>query len=462
MSDTIPTSTEVLVAGAGTGGSTAARAAARAGRAVLLVDTGQADEIGHKVCGNALSRGGLEAVARHIDPPSGAEIAQVLDGGTLLLADGRTSIEVEAPGVVVNRVLFGQRLLAEAIAEGAQLIDRCECVSWEERDPPSVRVRRSDGRETVIRASVVIDATGYRGVLTRVDGPTHHETLTRADAGIGYREIVPLVEPLPNPRRGFVALSPKEAPGGYAWVFPMGERLANVGIGASLETTGHDLRGALGRLLEEHAGLSASAPVTAGGGMLPLRRPLASVVGDGFAAVGDAACQANPLHGEGIAPSIIAGALAGQAAALAVRSGDTRARALWPYAASFMRDVGASHAAHEVLRRTVYGLRDDDFDFLCVELGQSGLMLRTIGARGPRLPLSAAIGVAGKLARRPGLFRRLLRVAKLAEEMMETYRAYPEDPDRLQTWIGRVEYNLRTLDHLLGARRPAGSPRGAY
>lgn len=426
-----------------------------------MIESKPVDAIGDKVCGNALTQTGLDAIAEHCAPPSGAEVAQELDGGLLLLADGRTELPLEAPGVVLNRHLFGQRMLADALAKGAELADACSCVGWHDRSAPAVRVREADGLESIVRARVVIDATGYRGVLTRRGGPSHRDPLTRADAGIAYREIVPLVRPLESPRRGLLALSPSGARGGYAWIFPMGERLANAGIGASLATAGRDLRVALRRFLDTREGVAATAPVTRGAGMLPLRRPLASLVGDGFLTVGDAACQANPLHGGGIAPSIIAGAIAGHEAARAVAEGDVSTAGLWPYAVSFMHGIGATNAAHEILRRMIHGLREDDFDHLCIELGRSGAMLKAVSARGPRLPLRTAMGVLGSAARRPALFRRLLQVVRLSEGMLETYRSYPESPERLSTWIGRVEYHLRTLDHLLGVDRRSGGPGGA-
>lgn len=453
MSRGIPRTSDVIVVGAGTAGCAAARAAARRGLGVLLVDSRPGDEIGDKVCGGALTREGIAALGAFCDPPAGVEITQELDGGTILLADGRTEIEIDAPGVVLNRGLFGRRLLADAVAAGAEFRERCTCSGWDDRAGTAVRVRNAEDVESVVAAGVVIDCTGYRGTLARSGGPSHRDPLGRSDAGIGYREIVPLMEPLQNPRLGLVALSPEGTHGGYAWIFPMGPRLANVGIGSSVVTAGGDLRSALRAFLEARRGIAAASPVAAGAGMLPLRRPLASPVGDGFLAAGDAACHANPLHGGGIAPSIIAGAMAGEEAARAIRGGDTSTGGLWPYAVSFMRGVGATHAAHEILRRMIYGLRDDDFDLLCVELGRSGMMLGTIGGRGPRVPLAAALSVARKAAGRPRLLRRLLEASRLSRSMFETYRAYPESPDRLGSWVGRVEYHLRAVDRLVGGAR---------
>ncbi|MBD3347642.1 MAG: FAD-dependent oxidoreductase, partial [Candidatus Eisenbacteria bacterium] len=291
MNRTIPDRVDVFVVGAGIAGATAAARVARDGRSVLLVERLPRADVGRKVCGNGIADEGLESASRYISAPTGAEVAWRVEGGMLVLQDGETSMRVPKAGVVLNRFVLGQRLLADAMEAGCVFADRCSCAGWSDREAKRVRLDLPDGARTEVAARVVIDASGYRAVLTRSGGPLRAETLERCDVGIGYREIVPLTSPLPEPRAVIIDLGTDEARGGYGWIFPMGERLANIGIGATLERSGGDLRKAYRAFLERHPEVRTSRPLESGAGMLPLRRPLLSMVGDGFVAVGDAGCQ---------------------------------------------------------------------------------------------------------------------------------------------------------------------------
>lgn len=47
-----------------------------------------------------------------------------------------------------------------------------------------------------------------------------------------------------------------------------------------------------------------------GGGFIPTRRPLKSLVGNGIVALGDAAAAVNPIHGGGIGQALLSAELA--------------------------------------------------------------------------------------------------------------------------------------------------------
>jgi geranylgeranyl reductase family protein len=463
MTDRIPNEMDALVVGAGPAGSTAARRLAQAGRRVVVVERLAAPNVGRKVCGNALAEDGLEAVSRHIDPPSGPEIARLITGGELVLRDVGTTVRIPKSGAVLNRLVFGQRLLADAVSAGALLADLTACVAWSDRDRSRVRLRGHDGEESDVSARIVIDASGYRGVLTRDGGPSHTDPLGRDEVAIGYREIVPLREPLPDPDSVLIALGPPGAERGYAWIFPMGARLANVGIGTLVASApdgwnghgsapaaprGNELRRAFAGFVESREDLRPGEALDAGTGLLPLRRPLATFVGDGFLSVGDAACQTNPLHGGGITPSIIAASLAADTAIDALDDGDTSTEALWPYNVRFMRDLGARHAAHEGLRLLLHSLTADEFRFLATELlgveGMARAFVRDGAGRGVR----DAFGLLGRAIRRPGLAATFLRAARLIAVIEDHYGHYPETPARFESWLGQAEYHRRALRRL--------------
>jgi len=445
MEHALPRNPDALIVGAGVGGSVAARRLADAGLRVLLIDREPAADVGRKVCGNGIADDGVESIARYTERPSGAEIATRVTRGTIVLKDGTTTIEIPKGGVVLNRLVFGQRLLADAIEAGAIFRDRCSCVGWSDRTDNSVRLRDDGGAESDVTARVVIDASGYRAVLTRGGGPSHPDPISREDVATGYREIVPLTEPLERPDDATIVLAPEGARGGYGWIFPMGYRLANVGIGAPLAAARAPIRDTYRLFVDSQDKLHAADPVEAGGGLLPFRRPLGTFVGDGFMSVGDAACHANPLHGGGITPAVIAAGMASDVAARALGDGDVSTAALWPYNVAFMREVGCSHAGQDFVRRFLDSLTDADFMFVTREFARADLMMKTFGRGGARPRLRAAFGILARAVRRPRLATTLVRAGQLLDKIQKTYLDYPDSPSRFESWFGQVEFQRRSL-----------------
>jgi len=427
----------VLVVGAGTGGCAAALWAARAGVSTLIVDTRPGDGIGTKACGGALSNDGVATVAEFIDPPNGAEIASTIAGGTLGSPGGR-SVDLAEPGVIINRAVFGQRLLADAIDAGAEFRQNTTCVGWADRDGQVIRLRDAEDRERDVAIRVVIDASGYRSVLTRHGGPTHVDTPLRAEVGIGHYALVPLATELERPDWVRVHVSPEGAEDGYGWLFPVGVRMVNIGLGGSLARVDRPVRSHLAGLIEKWDDVRALPPLRSGTGMLPLRRPLAGVIGPGFLTVGDAACHANPLHGGGIAPSIIAGALAGRIGGRAALKRDAGVHELWPYASETMRTIGAPHAVQEILRRLMSSLSRDDLSFLAEELGRAGTAYRELYGSSPGRFMRHLVSIVGRAARRPALVTGLLSASRQAAAVHRLYRQYPSSPDQLDAWMRRV------------------------
>jgi digeranylgeranylglycerophospholipid reductase len=449
MPQRIPDTTDVVVVGAGTAGAVAARRVAASGVRVLVVERRPAPDIGRKICGNAITDDGVAAIQKRVSPPAGPEIAMRVEAGTIGLPDGRTTLDIPGSGVILNRLVFGQRLLRDAVAAGAEVVDGCSCVGWADRSAGRIRVRLQDDTEAEITAGIVIDATGYRALLARTGGPSHDDTPARAEVGIGYREIAPVIEPFEKPVRATVVLSPDGAPAGYGWIFPMGDRLANVGLGAPLAGTARTIRDAFAAFRERADGPRFLPPIDAGSGMLPLRPPLASMVGDRFMTVGDAACQTNPLHGGGIAPSIVGGAMAGEVAARAIGRGAPSTQSLWPYNVAFMREIGAIHAAHDVLRRFLVALPARDLTFLAAVLWRTGAAGALAGPT-PRVPIADSMRLLASASARPGLALAFARVVRLMESARRLYEDYPESPDRLERWRNRARGLTRAAAGLAG------------
>jgi digeranylgeranylglycerophospholipid reductase len=114
------------------------------------------------------------------------------------------------------------------------------------------------------------------------------------------------------------------APGGYVWIFPKDEGLANVGIGVQLsKITGMaEARKYLDAWIANHPAYAKGKKIDMVGGGVSISPPIKQSTADGIMIVGDAARMIDPLTGGGIANGCIAGKICGTVAANAVHTGD--------------------------------------------------------------------------------------------------------------------------------------------
>ncbi|OLS14196.1 MAG: geranylgeranyl reductase, partial [Promethearchaeota archaeon CR_4] len=289
--------------GAGTGGTTAARFAGRAGLKVCLLDTKPREKVGEKVCGDAV--GGEIFDILGIDPPRKEDLAWKVKGAKLVSPDRQTSIMMVDPsqaGYIVNRREFGQRLLDEALGAGSvefrertfakELIVEGGAVKG-----VKVRDKTKSGTEE-IRAKVTIDATGYHTPLRKcLDSPFIERDIDEErDSIICYREIVDLGTAGDfDPDYIVITLDQKLAPGGYLWHFPKNKTSLNIGIGTYLKFTREIKKLYFQNAFQPYVNAKKYTVTARGGGLVTVRRPIDSAVEDGVMFVGDAAAQVNPL-----------------------------------------------------------------------------------------------------------------------------------------------------------------------
>ena len=109
-----------------------------------------------------------------------------------------------------------------------------------------------------------------------------------------------------------IYLNQSVAPGGYLWIFPEGEEKVNVGLGVAQKDGFPNPKEQLYKHVLSAPVFKGSSVINGGSWFVPTRRPLDSMSGNGILIVGDAACQANPIHGGGMGPSMMGGMLAGE------------------------------------------------------------------------------------------------------------------------------------------------------
>ena len=119
------------------------------------------------------------------------------------------------------------------------------------------------------------------------------------------------------------------APGGYAWVFPKGDKLANVGLGVTGPINGAGLIDHLNEfVLQRFPGGQQLALVM---GSCPCSDELRTTIRNGLMLVGDAAHHCDPLTGGGITNAMEGGKIAGDVAKIAVQKRDFSVQVLRQY-----------------------------------------------------------------------------------------------------------------------------------
>lgn len=306
---------DAVVVGSGPAGTVTARFAAESGAKVLIIE--RRSEVGVPVlCG--------EGISKNVDNYKVLEgrrwIANNMDGARIFSPDG-TKVTLAAEmagnetGYVLYRDIFDQELARGAVRAGAELMlnTRAVYLIKENGKIKGVKAKHFD-EEIDIRADVVVGADGVESKVGRWGGikttlkPKDLETcaqytLTGIDVDRAYCDFY---------------LGKKIAPGGYVWVFPKGNDVANVGIGilASLSTPGLATK-LLDKFISSHPELKKGEPVRFLAGAVSVCEPYESVR-DNLLLVGDAARQVDPITGGGLMASIEAGKIAGETIGKAV------------------------------------------------------------------------------------------------------------------------------------------------
>lgn len=289
-----PQECDVLVIGLGPGGGAAASMAAAAGLRVIAVERKR--EIGTPVqCAEFIPL----PLSRHAQDQD--VLLQRISAMNSVLPSGAT-VNTPFGGLMVDRAAFDRALARSAVAGGAAVYPASTLLALDDAQRIA-EIRNAEGSWSV----------NYR-VLIAADGP--HSTVARL-LGLALLQTVntrqytvPLLQPFSDTD---IWLSPAY-PGGYAWLFPKGDR-ANLGLGMD-SGLDDDMKAPLDAL---HARLVAEGRVGSGilartGGAIPvggLRDVLA--VGNAMFA-GDAAGLTHPVTGAGIAAAVASGEAAANAA----------------------------------------------------------------------------------------------------------------------------------------------------
>ena len=365
---------DVVVIGAGPGGSMAAKTAAELGLSVLLIEKRQ--EIGTPVrCAEGISKKSLEELVDVNKKWIAAEVigAKIYapDGTEIILAEKEAGSEV---GYVLERKLFDRYLAKMAAKQGADVMVKTTAIGIERvKDRRTVNVKmKKIGEEFTVETKIVI---GADGVESRVGKWVGIDTTLKLD------EIESCVQYLMSgiefePEYCHFWLGTKIAPGGYVWLFPKGKKAANVGTGVLPSLAQKTPKEYLDTFIKEKFGDGEIVEIVAGG--VPVKGPIESAVADNVMLVGDAARHADPITGGGIANAMKGGVLAGRVAAEAIKKRDYSKSMLKKYDELWKKEFGKKLQRNKILQLKLLKMSDEDLNSLAHSLFECSFKKMTV------------------------------------------------------------------------------------
>jgi len=348
---------DVVVVGAGPAGSMTARSAAESGVSVLLLE--EHPQAGVPVhCAEGLSVNGL----RSSGLPLTQDIISQEIMGVRVFAPNRKFLEIsssEVAGYGINRDVFDRRLAEKAVESGAELMLETRAVRIIKEGEKVAGVIAKQKEETLeIRTRIVVGADGFNSIVRKTSGLGHWYPDVCACAQFRLGGLN-----LEKPEIQEVYIGSNFAPGGYVWVFPKSQEVANVGLGVRMIHKKPAIE-YLKDFVKADPRFREAKILLVNGGVTPVSGLVEPMTGDGVMLVGDAAGQLIPATGAGVHASLAGGKIAGEVAAKAIQRDDVSRRFLVEYKQRYSVDWGErirrSRKAVEMLDR----FSDEDLNTL--------------------------------------------------------------------------------------------------
>ncbi|NVM01115.1 MAG: NAD(P)/FAD-dependent oxidoreductase [Candidatus Helarchaeota archaeon] len=326
---------DVTISGAGPAGALCGSIIAKAGYNVIIFD--KAKLPWRKPCGGGVPEHVYSEGLLNYDELKRANIIEKDTKDMYLRSNTGKELIVETPGeTVVDRKIFDQYLRDKALDAGAIIQDQKTVIDIVRDDNDyinGVKIKDSSGVKE-INSNIVIAADGVGSKIVVKAGL--RKKWTQDDYAIcsvalieGYIES----EPLSNSMQLFI--DDNIAPNSYAWLFPMRDNKANIGVGIWKKSKKRAMD-YLMKLTQQpffkkkidekkfKIFWKSSYPI-------PIQGVKGRTYGDGVMGIGDSMGFVAPIIGEGIFSALLTGKLAAQSAIKALKIGDYSKKILKEY-----------------------------------------------------------------------------------------------------------------------------------
>ncbi|TFG10627.1 NAD(P)/FAD-dependent oxidoreductase [Candidatus Thorarchaeota archaeon] len=380
-----PLKYDVIVVGAGPAGLLSAGTIARKGYDVAVFE--EHASIGRPVhCAGLLSSSGLAGLG--LNPPE--HVVQNQVEGARIYSPACDNIEIRRgrrEAIVVDRGAFDRWLAESAESEGARIMtdSKIESVSITETRV-EVHLQRS---HSPTRGEVLVNAEGSRCQISQDIGLP---AVPRSSKLAAYQYEMSNVDI--DEKQVEMFYGRHLAPGFFAWIIPLGNNRARVGLASRNQTMTRLKRG-----MKHHPVLSRrlqNASVDRGlGGVVLVGRPIERTYDTRAVVVGDAAGHVKATTGGGVILGGQAAELAGETVVDALEREDLSADSLAQYETRWRRELGSEFLMMWLAQKALTSLSD------------KGLNRLISGARD--LQLQDVIGREGDMDRQAKVIRALIQ-----------------------------------------------------
>ena len=327
---------DIIIAGGGPAGLSAAKAAAEKGMEVLVLE--MKAQIGQSQTSSWVSSQFLDedfskSVKSHVNE--------------MEIHSPHKDLKMEGDfGKIIDREELEKELASKAVKAGADIWLGAPVRGLVEKRGKVKGVKIESGNwSEKIESEGVIDGTGagarwasiFRRQVQNMDWDEEKNTQTNEylmTNASGFEKIDLYFNSLFAPR-------------GYAWIYSFGEEHAMAGIRGVRIHPDSALDEFIGR--EDPTRLSGSVPVGEYRRQLPVEGPISTMVEDGIMAVGTAAGQIYPLSGHGLRHAIESGKMAGESMVEAISENDLSKDNLFGYEKDWRERFGDEVKVGEIL-----------------------------------------------------------------------------------------------------------------
>jgi digeranylgeranylglycerophospholipid reductase len=391
---------DVIVAGAGPAGLSAAIELAKGKAKVLVLDRKQ--EIGcPKRCAEGLSNRWFGIMKLK---PKKDWAVQEIKGAVLYGPNGK-QVKMKSKkvlGYVLERKMFEKKLGIEAVKLGAKIFLKHQIMEAKrENGIVNLKVEVNDEIKE-FKAKMIIACDGIDSLVARMLGLNTKNNLNDTDSGYQY-EMTGI--------NGYdeeclhLYFGNEVAKRGYVWIFPKRDGTANVGIGIGAyeeKTAKHYLD----KWIDSQPGLKNGSIIEVNAGGIPVGGFLDKMSADNLLVAGDAGHMVDPIHGGGIGIAMEGGRLAAQVALKAIKTDKFTNDFLESYTKEWFKLRGNELKRRLKSRHLLEQLTDDDFNYLAESITMDEAL--KIG-NGTLSKAEMAILFTKKLIKRPLLVKIMMK-----------------------------------------------------
>lgn len=427
--------TDIVIAGAGPAGCTFALMLSNEISAIIL-ERNERSKLGHDWI-DAFDRGivkNYDEILKYVE--------KVADSASTKFYSPDGTTNLEAP--LSDRIDIDRKVLAKNLINAIERKSNIQIIYRASVKAPLIEGNcvtgvsyLKDNQERSIKTKLVVDATGYYAIL-RKNLPEEFgikRELEKGDTILAYRKYIK--RPDNMKLKEFKVFFGKYH--GISWINTEIEEIIDLFAGVPNLPNHKDPREIVRELesllLAEYGDQIDVQPVRANyGGVLPTRRCLDSLCGNGFLLIGDSACQIEPISGSGIASSMLAGYLAAAVVNELLKNGKKMTKEnLWQYNYNWIEKAGSRYASIDIVRLYLLSRTEEELNFLLKSkiITEKDLKSSLTGEK-MRMSLTDLLQKLFRGMARLGLLMSLYEAINDSNKIREIYLTYPADFNELE------------------------------